>query len=312
MTPGSGRTTAWILGDQLTLKASSLEGLHPGEGTVLMIESLEHCRRLPFHKQKLVLVWSAMRHFAEELRSKGYHVDYYARQASFAAALKRHVKRHRPARLRLMESAEFGVAERLAKTATGLALDAAVTPNTLFLSDKRAFQRESSGKKSRVMEAFYRKMRKHTGILMDGRKPRGGRWNYDAENRRPPAAGLDVPPIPRYAPDAITARVQRLVDKEFPNHFGRCDSFAWPVTRADAEAFLEDFLDHRLPQFGPYQDAMITGERALFHSLLSPLLNLGLLEPLDVCRRAEARLIEGKAPVNSVAVSYTHLTLPTN
>ncbi len=300
MTSRGAKTTIWILGDQLTPQASSLEGVAPSDCVVLMVESIEHCRRLPFHKQKLILVWSAMRHFAEELRQIGYEVDYHKAASSFESALRKHVKRYRPQRLRVMESADFGVSEQLIQEALQRGLSVETTPNTMFVSDKEAFQRESKGKRSRVMEAFYRKIRKRTKVLMTGQEPVGGRWNYDAENRQRPPKGLRCPDVPRYTPDAVTREVIALVEKKFPEHFGRADTFRWPVTRRDAQHLLNDFLEHRLAQFGPYQDAMVSGQRTLFHSLLSPLLNLGLLDPIELCRRAEAAYADGKAPMNSV------------
>jgi len=300
VTSREAKTTVWILGDQLSLRISSLKELQPSDCVILMIESIEHCRRLPFHKQKLVLVWSAMRHFAEELRELGYEVDYYQAASSFGGALRKHIEQHGVQRLRMMESAEFGVTDRLIQEAVKNGLSVETTPNTMFLSDKESFQRESAGKYSRIMEAFYRNMRKRTGTLMTQGTPVGGKWNYDTENRKRPLKDLRYPPIPEYPRDAITREVISLVEKKFPGHFGYADTFRWPVTRKDAEHFRDDFLKHRLAQFGPYQDAMVLGQRSLFHSLLSPLLNLGLLEPLDLCRRAEAAYLDGKAPLNSV------------
>ena len=294
------KATVWILGDQLSPRISSLQKLIPGDCVILMIESLEHCRRLPFHKQKLTLVLSAMRHFADELRSLGYEVDYHKVQPSFSSALKKHLEQYQPQRMRLMDSAEFGVAESLAAKARGHGVDVEITPNNLFVSNKEEFQRESKGKRSRVMEPFYRKMRERTGILMQDGRPAGEKWNFDAQNRKPASANLEYPPIPKCKPDAITKEVIAYVTKNFPDHFGHADGFIWPVTRAAAESFLDDFLKYRLAQFGPYQDAMVMGERVLFHSLLSPLLNLGLLDPLEVCRRAERYYADGKVPLNSV------------
>jgi deoxyribodipyrimidine photolyase-related protein len=143
-------------------------------------------------------------------------------------------------------------------------------------------------------------MRRQTGLLMDGDEPEGGRWNYDKDNREVPENGHRFPTIPRFEPDAITRRVMRQVSKRFPNHFGALETFGWPVTRRDADRFLKDFLGKRLDRFGPYEDAMVDGEAALYHSLLSPLLHLGLLDPLDVCKKAEKRYRQGKARLSSV------------
>ena len=150
------------------------------------------------------------------------------------------------------------------------------------------------------MEFFYRRMRRQTGLLMDGERPEGGSWNYDAENRAAPPADHVFPPIPGTPPDAITRAVSRTVAREFAGHFGELDGFAWPVTRRGAWEFFEDFLEHRLDLFGPFEDAMVAGERALYHSLISPLLNIGLLNPLDVARRVEERYRQGRARLNSV------------
>lgn len=294
-------TTVWILGDQLTLEHAALRGLERRATRVLLIESQARARRLPYHKQKLVLVWSAMRHFADELRAAGWTVDFHAESPTYAAALAAHMQRHRPSALRLMDPAEAGAAERLAATARAAGVARVeVVPNDMFLSDAASFARWAASRKTLLLESFYRDMRRRTGLLMDGRAPAGGRWNFDADNREVPPPGHVFPPIPRFPPDAETRRVMRLVARAFPAHFGTLDGFAWPVTRADAERFRDDFLEHRLDLFGPYEDAMVHGERALYHSLLSPLLNLGLLAPLDLCRRAETRWREGRARLASV------------
>jgi deoxyribodipyrimidine photolyase-related protein len=292
--------SVWILGDQLRIDHGALTDLVPSECVVFMVESLERAQALPYHKQKLVLVWSAMRHFAEELRAAGYTVDYHAAQPDARTALEAHLASYQPQRLRLMETAEYGRGQRLADLARALGVDVEITPNTMFLSDRDEFQAWAAGKTSARMETFYRRMRRRTGLLMDGEDPVGGEWNYDKQNRETPPSDYAFPELPRYPPDAITREVLNQIEREFPDHFGSLDAFAWPVTRTDAEAFAQDFFEHRLDCFGPYEDAMVTGERALCHSLLSPLINLGLLEPLALCREAERRYHAGEARLNSV------------
>ncbi|MCE7869378.1 cryptochrome/photolyase family protein [bacterium CPR1] len=277
--------TAWILGDQLSLRNSALAALDKAHDQVLLIESLERARQLPYHKQKMVLLWSGMRHFADELRSQGYRVDYHAACADYAGAVAHHRERFRPRRILMMEPADYGVAEELGADE--------ITPDSLFVCPP-------GQKPCARLEHFYRAMRRATGILMDGDEPHSGRWNYDADNREVPEKGHRFPPLPSYPPDAITREVMSLVERELPGHFGHLEEFSWPVTRSQAEHFLEDFLEHRLDLFGPYEDAMVTGERALYHSLLSPLLNLGLLDPLEVCQRAEQRYRSGQARLSSV------------
>ena len=264
-----------------------------------MIETTARAAVRPYHVQKLVLLWSSMRHFAEELRELGFEVDYYEMASSLREGVEQHVARYQPDVVRLMESAEYGASERLRCMVEALGTRCEHLPNNAFVSERSAFQKRYQGKTSVRLEGFYRSMRRKTGILMDGDEPAGGRWNFDADNREVPEPGHRFPPIPRFPPDAATRRVMKDVRERFPNHFGELDGFAWPVCRADAESFFEDFLDHRLDLFGPYEDAMVSGEAVLYHSLLSPLLNLGLLSPLDVCRRAEERYRSGRARLSS-------------
>ena len=150
------------------------------------------------------------------------------------------------------------------------------------------------------MEWFYREMRARTGLLMDGAKPAGDRWNFDKENRKPAKADLLMPRPLSFAPDAITQEVLALVADRFADHPGSLDDFDYAVTAADAARQADAFFAHALPQFGDYEDAMLTGERILWHSILSPYINSGLLDPLDLCRRAEAEYRAGRAPLNSV------------
>ena len=150
------------------------------------------------------------------------------------------------------------------------------------------------------MEFFYREMRRRYRLLMEGDEPAGGRWNYDPENREALPADIEIPSGPRFPPDARTKEVIALVEREFPEAFGGMESFDWPVSAKAAKLGLDDFLKQRLPQFGDYQDAMAVGEPRLFHSLISTSLNLGLLDPLEVCEAAEREWREGRAPLNAV------------
>lgn len=290
--------TVWIQEDQLTLKHAALKAAED-DCVVLMVESRDWATRLPHHKQKLVVVWSAMRRFADELRQRGYRVDY-RKNVTDAEALAGHIEEFDPSRIVLMEAAEYGIAEERASRVFEHKIDADIVPNDMFLSDRGEFETWSKKRKTLRMEDFYRGMRRRTGLLMDVGDPVGGEWNYDKHNRETPAADQEFPTVPRFEPDAETAALIRFVQEEFPDHFGDCDDFRWPVTRQDAETLAVDFLDNRLDLFGPYQDAIVSGEPFLYHSLLSPLVNIGLIDPLWLCREAEKRYREGKARLNSV------------
>ena len=150
------------------------------------------------------------------------------------------------------------------------------------------------------MEYFYREMRKKTGLLMDGDKPVGGKWNFDSENRKPAADDLFIPEPLSFEPDEVTRTVLNLVEDRFSSHFGNLAPFWFAVTREDAEAARDHFISEALPHFGDYQDAMLQGQRFLYHSVLSHYINCGLLDPVDVCQRAAEAYANGNAPLNAV------------
>ena len=153
--------------------------------------------------------------------------------------------------------------------------------------------------KSYVMDRFYRRMRQKTGVLMQRNKPFGGQFSYDADNRKPFRNQVPVPDPPSFPPDAITEEVIALVEQTYPHHFGSIGNFNLPCTRKQCDEFWQFFLNHLLPNFGPYEDAMRDDQLQLFHSKTSVLLNLGRLLPLDLIRDVAARAEAGTAPLAS-------------
>jgi len=290
-----------VLGDQLTPALSALSQANRARDVVVMAEVMGEAATPRHHPKKIALVFSAMRHFAERLRDDGWQVAYTRlddpdNSQTVAGEL-------------LRRSVETGARDVLA-TSPGdwrliEALDTLPLPvtrleDTRFLATEAEFNGWAAGRKQLRMEFFYRDMRRKHGLLMDGDKPEGGRWNYDAENRKPARSDLFRPAPMAFAPDAITAEVLDLVERHFPDHFGDLRPFRFATTPEEAEQAAEHFFRTALPEFGTYQDAMLKGEDTLYHSLLSPYLNLGLLDPLDLCRRAEAEYRAGRAPLNSV------------
>ncbi len=293
-----------VLGDQLSASLASLQGGPATDAVVLMMEVAAEATSVPHHRKKLAFLFSAMRHFAAELREPGWHVDYVrlddpANTQSFDGEIARAAQRHAVDRIITVEAGDWRViaAQRGWAALTGRPCDIRVDDRFLFA--RSDFADWARPRKRLVMEDFYRLMRRHTGILMDGVAPAGGQWNFDADNRKPPAKGMVYPPLPAFAPDAITAEVLDLVAARFGDHFGDLLPFAHPVTRADALAALADFIARRLPRFGDFQDAMVAGQDHLFHSQLSPLLNCGLLLPREVCDAAEAAYRAGAVPINA-------------
>ncbi len=294
-----------ILGDQLSLHLSALNTIDTERDIVLMMEVIEENTYVKHHKQKSVLVLAAMRHFAESLRQRGLTVDYVKLDApdnsgSFTTEVQRAVARHRPSRIVMTEPSEWRVQALVEGWSEFTGTPVEVLSDTRFFASRARFSAWASGRRTWRMEHFYREMRREQRLLMDGDQPAGGEWNYDRENRKKLPAHV-VPPVRRrFAPDATTQEVMALVERCFPDHFGELQDFGWPVTREDALHALQDFVAQGLPYFGDYQDAMKTGAPLLYHSLLAPALNLGLLSPLEVCRAAEAAWREGAAPLNAV------------
>jgi deoxyribodipyrimidine photolyase-related protein len=246
-----------------------------------------------------------MRHFSAELAARGVRVEHVrlddpANSQSFAGEIHRAGARHRPARIVVAEPGEWRVQEEVRGWERALGIPVEIRPDDRFLCSREAFAAWAAGRRGLRMEPFYRWMRQRTGLLMeaDG-EPAGGRWNFDADNRKRAPEGLAFPRPAGFEPDAITREVLDLVRARFSGHFGELLPFRFAVTAAQAEQALDHFLEVALPSFGDYQDAMRAGEAWLFHSALSPYLNAGLLLPGEVCRRVEAAWRAGLAPLNS-------------
>lgn len=291
-----------VLGDQLDAESAAFDGFDPKADAVHMAEAVEEASYIRQHKIRLVLFFSAMRHFRDELSKRGTRVHYQqiddAQAAeTLASALASRVRELRPAELIVLQPGDYRVQESLKQQAKELGLPLQIRNDRHFYTSDEDFEQPHQ-----ILENFYRKMRQKHGILMNHSKPLGAQWNFDKENRKPltAIARKQLRPPRTFAPDAVTREVMQTVERLFANSPGRLDLFDYPVTRADARLALDDFIAHRLPTFGAYQDAMATGEPYLFHSRLSSALNLHLLRPAEAVEAAVAAYESGKAPLNSV------------
>ena len=294
-----------VLGDQLTRSLSALDGLDPAEDIVLMVEAAQETTYAPHHKQKITLILSAMRHFAEELKREGLRVHYVrldnpANTGSFTGELARAIALHAPDAIIATEPGEWRVAEMMRGWSAQFGLPVEIRDDDRFFCSRARFARWAQDRNSYRMEFFYREMRRETGLLMQGDKPEGGEWNFDKENRKTLPARQTPPPRRRFEPDEITREVMALVARQFADHFGDLEPFGWAVTRRDALEALDHFIKACLPLYGDYQDAMKVGEPFLYHSILSPYLNCGLLSPREICIAAERAFQMGHAPLNAV------------
>ncbi len=305
--PSQLRHLVLILGDQLDEDASALSDFDPQKDAIWMAEAAEESTHITSAKQRTTVFLSAMRHFAARLEARGWTVLYTPLDApdnsgTLAGELDKAILRTQPQKLVMTAPGEWRVLQSLRSVARTHALDLEIRDDTHFFSTVRDFAEHARGRKQLRLEFFYREMRQKTGILMDGKKPVGDQWNFDADNRGSfgkQGPGL-LPQPSRFEPDAITQEVIQLVNQRFAHHPGSLASFGWPVTREQALSALADFIAHRLPSFGLYQDAMWEGDVWLYHSHLSCALNLKLLNPREVVAAAEDALRRGHAPLEAV------------
>ena len=296
-----------VLGDQLDARSAAFDGFDRAADVVWMAEVDEEAKYVWSSKPRIAIFLAAMRHFRDALRKKGIAVDYHALgeqkgATSFASELARAVKRLKPRKLVVVEPGEWRVKESLKATAKKLGLEIDIRDDRHFYCSHDDFAQHAEGRKDLRNEYFYREMRRKLDVLMDGREPVGGEWNYDTENRLSfgKAGPEDVPEPKSFRPDGITRAVIALVNERFADHPGTLDDFDWPVTPRQARAALDDFIERRLDHFGPYEDAMWTGLPYVYHSRLSSAINLHLLDPRDAVAAAEAAYRQKKARLQSV------------
>lgn len=298
-----------ILGDQLAHDSPALTDVDPALDAILMMEVAQESTHVPSHRQRTILFLSAMRHRAAALHARGFRVRYItlddpANTGTLDSEVRRAVRDLAPARIKIVEPGEHRLLAQARAWSASLGLPVDIPEDTHFLTTHAQFGAWAADRRDLLMEYFYRAQRKRLDILMDDNaKPIGGEWNLDKLNRLPfGKAGPKPPPPPplRFPPNAITRDVISLVGRHLPDLPGSADSFAWPVTHAQALDALSDFVTNRLPAFGPYEDAMWMGEPFLYHSLLSAPLNLKLLSPRECIDAALHAYDSGHAPLQSV------------
>ena len=305
--PAKVRHLVIVLGDQLDEKSSALDGFDATQDVVWMAEVGQESTHIWSAKQRIAVFLSAMRHFANHLRVRGLPLLYVRlddadNRGTLELELIKAIEQLQPAALVLTAPGDWRVLQNLRAAAArkNLALD--LRDDTHFFSTVRQFAAHASGRKQLRLEYWYREMRHQHGILMDGKLPLGGQWNFDADNRASfgQAGPQNLPAPVRFEADETTQEVIALVNLHFASHPGKLAHFGWPVTRPQALLALQAFVDQRLPLFGLYEDAMWSGEAWLYHSHLSCALNLKLLNPREVVRAAEDAYHAGQAPLAAV------------
>jgi deoxyribodipyrimidine photolyase-related protein len=298
------QTCYLILGDQLNWDSVVWDKIDPDKDQVLMCEVLNASLEPRSSKQRTVLFLSAMRHFANEIREKGYSLTYYPitdTLSDFSDGLSKAFKEKSFSQLSCVLPGDHDVLKALKQWCREHDIEFNCLEDQHFIALPSEFTEWLNERKQPRMEYWYRKLRKRTGILMNNGEPAGGEWNYDADNRK--SFGKDGPNIEqtphRFRPDQLTQQVRDEVEEHLPELAGEIPHFEWPVTRKEALIALDDFIQNRLPHFGDVQDAMWTDEPWLYHSLISSALNLKLLNPREVIDAAERAYFDEKAPLNA-------------
>jgi deoxyribodipyrimidine photolyase-related protein len=299
----------WILGDQLLPTHPLLSSPSP-DLLVGMIESTHRGSHLRYHQQKLTLLYSAMRHYSADLKKRKFRTLYHRLTDSpfgtnYSTVLANWIQEHQIREIHLLDPNEYDMFHSLSALSKKLGIPIHTHPSPQFLVPRKDFASWAEGKKHLLMESHYRRLRTERNILIDAKgKPEGGDWNFDDQNRKTyrefAKANPSVPPFPPPIQDPVVQAVAKDVSRLFSDHPGKGEQLWVPVTRAGALQWLKDFIQKKLAHFGPWEDTMVEGQAVLFHSVLSPLLNLGLLTPQECIEAAEKAYRDGKAPLNSV------------
>lgn len=299
-------TLCFILGDQLSDSLPSIKAIDKEKDLILMCEVIEEASYVKHHPKKIALIFSAMRHFCKALKQENYRVRYIRlddeyNRGSFNGELERAITEESVERVVLTEPSEWRVKQKIGSWKQKYGVPFEVLKDSRFLCSIDEFKQFASGRKEIRLEFFYRYIRKKYRILMNkDDSPVGGQWNYDKENRKPPKVNMSFPESFSHQPDEITKEVLKLVQQNFSENFGDLEGFNFAVTRQMALNEAKHFIEHTLPLFGNYQDAMVVDEPFLYHSRLSFYINLGLLEPLELCEMAESAYIHKTAKINAV------------
>ena len=290
-----------ILGDQLSDNIAALKAADKDSDVVVMAEVMEEGSYVPHHPKKIALILAAMRKFAAHLREDGWQVAYSElddteNSQSIVGELLRRADQHGVAKVLATEPGEF----RLIEALNNAPLDVELCEDDRFVASHAMFESWAEGRKALRMEYFYREMRRKTDLLMERNDPAGGKWNYDHENRKPAPNEVTHSGPMQFTPDETVEEVLDLVEAKFGNHFGQLRPFDFATDQAQAQLALAHFVKYALPKFGDFQDAMLKDNRFLYHAVVSPYINIGLLDPLEVCRAAEDAWRNGDAPINAV------------
>ena len=273
-----------ILGDQLfpVEHFSFYEGTH-----VFMKEDMGLCTHYKYHKHKIIFFLASMRRFASAMKKEGFSVTYkHIEDGSYVDSLAECVKKKKVTKILVPEIQDKFFQKTIEDFCIDHDLKLEFIESPMFLTSRAIFTQYLKTHKKPFMKTFYESERKRQGIMVDGVEPWGGDWSYDEENRKKAPKILNIAPRPEYSMPNEVKDVKVLVDKLFADHPGETEDFWIPTDHADSQKALTHFLEHNFENFGPYQDAITTRDKFMFHAMLSPMINNGMLTPKNVIDRA--------------------------
>ena len=297
-------TLGIILGNQLfpADEISELKADH-----LFMAEDHGLCSHAKTHKLRIAFFITAMRDFRDEMKQEGFNLTYHDKsyqlfRKSYEDKLKAHLnKNSQITTLSMFEIEDKFFEDRIIKFAKKNGLEVTFHKSPMFLSSREEFKDYLGSRKKPFMKTFYENMRKTHKVLMDKNgKPEGGDWSYDSENRKKLPKDYEFSEPMSFEVSSHFSEVRSWVSEEFSDHPGQLEVLWLPTQRSEAKKWFSSFIRDRLKDFGSYQDSITSESDFVSHSLISPLLNVGLLEPKDLVDKAEAAYKRGSAPINSV------------
>ena len=292
-----------ILGNQL-FSIDEIKNVNPER--VFMAEDLGLSTYEKHHKLKILMIFSAMREKRDELKNNNIDIDYIEIEdpdfiLSYEEKLEKYIKKNNIKNLNVFEIEDKSFEKRIINFTKKHNLNLIISTSPMFLIKREDFLDLKGKSKVVRMGNFYKNVRKKLNILVDeNQKPIGGKWSFDDENRKKIPKGLNIPDLLEMQISKYVEELKPIISKKFNNHPGKMDDIWMPFNRVEALKNLDYFISAKFNNFGPYEDAILSNDSFLFHSALSPSMNIGLITPQDVVDKVLDYTKENEVPLNSV------------
>jgi deoxyribodipyrimidine photolyase-related protein len=269
---------------------------------VVMVEEYLFFRQYRFHQQKLILHRASMKYYQALLKQKGFSVEYIDATESYSdiRILVKELAKAGVEKIVYCDTADNWLEKRLKQSAAQYHIQLQAHPSPNFICTKNYCEEYFKNKKKYYLTSFYTDQRFRLNVMMENNKPMGGKWTFDTDNRKKIPKGTPLPSLPQLVPNIYVTEATQYVQTNFSQNYGNAEPFIYPVTHTQSRAWLQTFLQERFAHYGEYQDAIVPKENFLFHSVLTPALNIGLLQPDDVLQEAIHFGVKNQIPVNSL------------